>query len=334
MVLLNNINKLNRSELAVPACRKEFFEKAAKSNSDIVFLDLEDSVSYNEKDKARKFAVEAINDIEWGNKVISVRVNGFNTGFIKDDIEFIVSNASKKLDLLMIPKIEKAEDIQEINELVSRFEDKEADNKIGFELIIETALGLINIEKLATACERNESLHFGSADLAASIGAKVTNIGGMNCNYGVLEESMESNKNKSSRNFYLNDMWHYASFKILLTAKAFDLRAIDCPYGNFKDSEGFIASAKKSYSLGFDGKMVIHPDQIDLANKIYAPTLQEIDEAKNILDEMEKANENGKGAVAINGKLLDIVSIKQAKNILDTANKVSEKDIKNDENIS
>ena len=333
MVLLNNINKLNRSELAVPATRKEFFEKAAKSNCDIVFLDLEDSVSYNEKDKARKFAVEAINDIEWGNKVISVRVNGFNTGFIKDDIEFIVSNASKKLDLLMIPKIEKAEDIQEVNELVSRFEDKEADNKIGFELIIETALGLINVEKLATACERNESLHFGSADLAASIGAKVTNIGGMNSNYGVLEESRER-KNTSSRNFYLNDMWHYAIFKILLTAKAFDLRAIDCPYGNFKDSEGFIASAKKSYSLGFDGKMVIHPDQIDPANKIYSPTLQEIDEAKNILDEMEKANENGKGAIAINGKLLDIVSIKQAKNILDTANKVSEKDIKNDENIS
>ena len=326
--MISSINKkrLNRSELAVPASRPEFFEKAAKSDSDIVFLDLEDSVSENKKIKARELAVEAINDIDWGNKVVSVRVNDYKSNFLKEDVESVVGRTNGRLDLLMIPKIERAENIHEVDELVSDIEHKtKKAKKIGFELIIETALGLINIEKIATACDRNESLHFGSADLAASMGAKTTSIGGINKNYGILDNIKSSNIS-SENNFYLNDMWHYALFKIVLTSRAFGLRAIDCPYGDFNDLEGFFSLAKNTYSLGFDGKMVIHPNQIEHANKVFSPTDEEITKARSIMAAMNTSNADGKGAIAINGKLLDIVSIKQAKNILDMAKKISEKD--------
>ncbi len=321
--IYNKKNRLNRSELAVPAVRHEFFEKAAKSKADAIFLDLEDSISVDQKDKARKLAVEAINDVDWGKKIISVRTNAYDTSFFEEDLEFILRKSSERLDLLMIPKCEKAENIVEIDKLTAVTESKlKRKKKIGFELIIETALGLINIEKIAASCVRNETLHFGSADLASSLRAKMTSIGGINRKYGVLED----NDDDSKRHFYLNDMWHSALFKIILTARAFDLRAIDCPYGNFNDKEGFFALAKKSYSMGFDGKMLIHPNQIEWANVIYAPTALEIEEANNILEAMSRAKKKGKGAIAFNGKLLDIVSIKQANNILDMAKQISNKD--------
>ncbi|MBJ57452.1 MAG: CoA ester lyase [Rickettsiales bacterium] len=323
MDIISKINRLNRSQLAVPAIREDFFEKAAKSNSDVVFLDLEDSVSIKNKKRARELAVQAINDIDWGKKTISVRVNAFDTEFFREDIKFIFENSNERLDLIMIPKSERLDDILEINRLVSVIETKKRKKKkIGFELIIETALGLINIEKLAMSTDRVESLHFGSADLAASMGAKTTSIGGVNKNYGILEKT-NGKKNKTN-NFYLNDMWHYALFKIVLTARAYGLRAIDCPYGDFTDNEGFINIATNTYSLGFEGKMVIHPQQVELANKVYSPSALEIEEATNIIKAMKEAEAEGKGAIAINGKLLDIVSIKQAKNILNIANKIAE----------
>ena len=185
--------------------------------------------------------------------------------------------------------------------------------KIGLELIIETAIGLVNIESIAKASKRNQTLHFGAADMAASMGAKTLNIGEVNKHYGSLENKKDSNAN---RMFFLNDMWHYALFKILITARAFGLKAIDCPFGDFNDDKGFLALAKKSYTMGFDGKMVIHPNQIPLANRIYAPSKKEINEAKQILEAMEQAKSLGKGAIAFKGKLLDIVSIKQAKNVV------------------
>ena len=245
-------------------------------------------------------------------------MNSFNTDLIKYDIEEILKFTSHKLDLLMIPKVNTAKDISDLDNIVTRYEKKfKRKKKIGFEIIIETGLGLINIEEISLASNRNESLHFGAADFATSIGAKTTSIGGIHQNYGVLEE-----KNTKKRNFFLNDMWHFALFKIVLTAHSYGLRAVDCPYGNFKDKIGFESLAKSSYTMGFDGKMLIHPDQVDLANTIYSPSMEEVTEAKEILLRMDLAKKQGKGAVAFKGKLLDIVSIKQAQNIVEIEKKI------------
>ena len=213
----------------------------------------------------------------------------------------------------MIPKVEQPEDVINVEKIVQSLENKKY--KLGFEIIIETAKGLMNIKEIVKASKRIESLHFGSADLAASLGAKNMNIGEVNENYGVY--GAVENKNKS---FYINDMWHYALFKILLVAKANELRAIDCPFGDFTDIKGFEFSAKSSYTMGFNGKMIIHPTQIDKANEIYMPSEQQIKEAKEILAASLEANKRGDGALAWKGKLLDVVSIKQAENILNTAN--------------
>ena len=304
--------RLNRSELAVPGYRPELFEKASKSECDVVFLDLEDSVSIDKKKLARKYVVEAINDINWYNKVLSVRVNAIDTEYFEDDIQEIVNSSNSRLDLIMIPKVENSIDIKKIDTLLSLNEVNKG-KKIGLELIIETAKGLVNIEEIANASTRNEALHFGAADMAASIGAKTLNIGGVSEYYGTLENEK---KIKENRKFFLNDMWHYPLFKILVTARAFGLKAIDSPFGDYNDEKGFIALAKKSYSMGFDGKMVIHPKQIPLANNIYMPSEKEVYEAKQIIQAMRKAKKNGEGAIAFKGKLLDIVSIKQAENVV------------------
>ena len=277
--------RLNRSELAVPGSRTDFFEKAARSESDIIFLDLEDSVAVNEKKSARKNIIEAINDINWKKKSLSIRINAGDTIFMEDDIKEILKFTSNKLDMIMLPKVNSAKDVLKLDKLVSKYEKKyNRKKRLGFEIIIETGLGLINVESIALASKRNEALHFGAADLAASIGARVNNIGGVNESYGVLE-----NKLKNKRNFFLNDMWHYALFKILLTAHSFGMRAVDCPFGDFSDNLGFKAAAKSAYNMGFDGKMVIHPKQIDIANKLFSPTNEEIKEAKQILAQMKLA---------------------------------------------
>ncbi len=316
-----NKTRLNRSQLAVPGSRNDFFEKAANSKADAIFLDLEDSVALNAKKTARKNIIEAINDIDWKKKTLSVRVNEFESGFIEDDIEDILRLSSDRLDLIILPKVNKSSDLISVEKKILNCEKKfKRINKIGLEIIIETTIGLINIDSIAQSSSRNEAIHFGAADFAASIGAKTTNIGGVNDNYGVLE-----NEKKNKRNFFINDMWHFALFKILLTAHAYGLRAIDCPYGDFNDELGFEKIAKSSYTMGFDGKMVIHPNQIELANKIYAPTEQEVLDSIEILREMELAKKRNKGAIAFKGKLLDIVSIKQAKNVVELANKIKEK---------
>ena len=181
------------------------------------------------------------------------------TDFEKD-IEQLIGLKNKKLDLVILPKVNTEKEVDKLEKIINQKEKQnKIKNKVGFELIIETAKGLINVNKIASSSKRIESLHFGAADFAASIGAKTMSIGGPTNEYGTL--SPISNKDK--RDFFLNDIWQVALFHIVVAAKAYGLRAIDCPYGNYNDNEGFEALAKSSYSLGFDGKMVIHPNQIN-----------------------------------------------------------------------
>ena len=317
--------RLNRSELAVPGSRPEFFEKAANGKSDIIFLDLEDSVALEKKSKARKNVVEAIQDIDWGRKTLSVRINSIDIDFFEKDLNSIMKTNNSRLDLLMLPKVQSDKDVIKLERIVKRLEkQKKKKKEIGFELIIENAQGLINVNKIARASKKNESLHFGAADFASSIGAKTMSIGGVEEFYGTLGKK----KNKhDKRLFFLNDIWQVALFKIKLAASAYGLRAIDCPYGDFNDQEGFEALSKSSYTLGFDGKMVIHPNQIEIANKIFSPSKKEFQEAQKILNQITKASKKGHGAIAYNGRLLDIVTIKQAKNIVELYLKIMDKSV-------
>ncbi len=311
--------RLNRSELAVPGSRTDLFEKAAKSDVDVIFLDLEDAVAPDDKEQARKNVVEALNDIDWGNHVMSVRINGLDTRYMYRDVVDILEQTGERLDLIMIPKVGTASDIYAVDMLVSQIEQAtEREKRIGFELIVETALGMANVDAVAAASSRNESLHFGVADYAASTQARTTMIGGPHPDYGVLVDAEEG----ADRAFHWGDMWHYAISRMVVAARANGLRPIDGPFGDFSDPDGYRAQGNRAGVLGCEGKWAIHPSQVALANEIFSPSEKQIETAKRILEAMDKAQKEGKGAVALDGRLIDIASIKQAENLVRKAEQI------------
>ncbi|MEE9195358.1 MAG: CoA ester lyase [Alphaproteobacteria bacterium] len=305
--------RLNRSQLAVPGIRPELFEKAAASDADVVFLDLEDAVAPDDKEKARKNVIEGLNDIDWGTKTVSVRINGLDTPYMYRDVIEVVEQAGERLDLILIPKAGNASDIYAVDVLVTQIEmargyERGDPRAIGFEILIESAEGMININDIAAASRRNESLHFGPGDYAASIKARTTTMGAANADYGILADADEA----GHRSMYPGDMWHYPLSRLVIAARANGLRPVDGPLADFSDHDGFIAAAKRSAALGCEGKWAIHPSQVPLANQVFTPAPDELDQAKRILDAMAEAEREGKGAVALDGPMIDIASIKQA----------------------
>src|SRR4051795_9980982 len=312
--------RLNRSELAVPGSSPKLFEKAAKSAADVIFLDLEDAVAPDDKPQARKNIIEAINDVDWGNKTLAVRINGLDTHYMYRDVVDVVENAGERIDLIMIPKVGTASDVYAVDMLVTQIEAAKGRKKrIGFELIIETALGMANIDEIATASRRNESLHFGVADYAASTKAQTTGIGGPNPSYGVLTDK----DGDKPRDYHWGDMWHYAIARMVVAARAAGLRPVDGPFGDFSDPEGFKAHARRAAVLGCEGKWAIHPSQVALANEVFTPPEREVERARRILQAMEQARQEGKGAVSLDGKLIDIASIRQAEQLVATADRIA-----------
>ena len=312
--------RLNRSELAVPGSRPELFEKAAKGAADVIFLDLEDAVAPDDKPQARKNVIEAINDVDWGSKTLSVRINGLDTHYMYRDVIDVIEQTGDRLDLFMIPKVGTAADVYAVDMLVTQCEDAKGRTKrIGFEMIIETALGMANVDEIAGASKRNESLHFGVADYAASTKARTTVIGGPNALYGVLTDKDED----KPRDYHWGDMWHYAVSRMVVAARANGLRPIDGPFGDFSDPDGFRAQANRASVLGCEGKWAIHPSQVDIANEVNSPSEAEIDKAKRILEAMAKAQKEGQGAVSLDGRLIDIASIKQAEVMVTKAEQIA-----------
>lgn len=292
--------RLNRSELAVPGSQPGMFEKAAQSDVDVIFLDLEDAVAPDEKEQARKNIIEALNDIDWGSKTMSVRING--------------------LDLIMIPKVGTASDVYAIDMMVTQIEDAMGLKKrIGFEHIIETALGMQNVSEIAAASKRNESLHFGVADYAASTRARTTIIGGVNPDYSVLTDPIDD----GARMTHWGDMWHYALARMVVAARANGLRPIDGPFGDFQDTEGYKAAAKRAAVLGCEGKWAIHPSQIALANEVMSPSDAEVTKAQRILTAMTEAEAAGKGAVSLDGRLIDYASTRQAEVLVEKVRQIA-----------
>lgn len=312
--------RLNRSELAVPGSQPQLFEKAAKSAADVVFLDLEDAVAPDDKEQARKNIITAINEIDWGSKALSVRINGLDTHYMYRDVVDVLEQAGDRLDLIMIPKVGTASDVYAIDMLVTQIETaKRRKKKIGFELIIETALGMQNVEAISGASRRNESLHFGVADYAASTRARTTNIGGANPDYSVLTDKLAD----GSRATHWGDMWHYALARMVVAARANGLRPVDGPFGDFSDADGYKAAAGRAAVLGCEGKWAIHPSQVALGNEAMGPSAKDVERAKRILVAMEEAAKAGKGAVSLDGRLIDYASIRQAEVLVKKAEQIA-----------
>jgi malyl-CoA/(S)-citramalyl-CoA lyase len=319
-IVENATPRLNRSELAVPGSQPQFFEKAAKGAADIIFLDLEDAVAPDEKERARKNIISGLNEVDWRGKTLSLRINGLDTHYMYRDVVDVVEQAGSKLHLIMIPKVGTAADVYALDMLVTQIETaKGLKRRIGFELIIETALGMQNIDAIAGASKRIESLHFGVADFAASTRARTTNIGGANPDYTILTDKDEA----GGRAVHWGDMWHYALARMVVAARANGLRPIDGPFGDFSDVEGYKAAARRAAVLGCEGKWAIHPSQVALGNEVFTPSEKEVARARRILAAMEQAKREGRGAVALDGRLLDIASIRQAAALVQTAEAIA-----------
>ncbi|TAL80242.1 MAG: CoA ester lyase [Beijerinckiaceae bacterium] len=307
--------RLHRSELAVPGSSPALFEKAAKSNVDVIFLDVEDAVAPDDKEKARVNIIAGLNDIDWGSKTMMVRINGLDTHYMYRDVVDIVE-ACPRLDMILIPKVGVPADVYAIDMLVTQIETaKKRTKRIGFEVLIETALGMANVEAIAQASKRLESMSFGAADYAASTRARTTIIGGVNPDYGVLSDKDANGK----RQYFWGDQWHAAQTRMMVACRAYGLRPIDGPFGDFGDPDGYLAAARRAAVLGYEGKWAIHPSQIDLANQVFTPSEAEVSKARRIVEAMQQAAREGKGAVSLDGKLIDIASIRMAEALLDKA---------------
>ena len=302
-------SRLQRSELAVPGSSPEMFEKALNSKADYIFLDLEDAVSPMDKINARQNVIKGLKELNWKEKgkTISVRINSPDTHYMYKDLIDIVEEVGDKLDTVLLPKAGTASDVYMIDCLLTQIEtNKKLKNKIGIECLIETALGMSNIKEIAKSSERLEALHFGVADYAASLRARTVVIGGLNPDYP-------------------GDQWHHGLSQLVMTCRAYGLRAIDGPFGDFNDPDAYIEAAKRGAAIGIEGKWAIHPSQIELANKVFSPPSSEVTKAKRILEELDKAAKAGKGAAQLDGRMIDAASARMAENIVNIDNQINSK---------
>ena len=302
-------SRLQRSELAVPGSSPEMFEKALNSKADYIFLDLEDAVSPMDKITARQNVIKGLKEFNWKEKgkIISVRINSPDTHYMYRDIIDLVEEVGDKLDTILLPKAGTASDVYMIACLLTQIEtNTKLKNKIGIECLIETALGMSNIKEIAKSSERLEALHFGVADYAASLRARTVVIGGLNPDYP-------------------GDQWHHGLSQLVMTCRAYGLRAIDGPFGDFNDPDAYVEAAKRGAAIGIEGKWAIHPSQIELANKVFSPPSSEVTKAKRILEELDKAAKAGKGAAQLDGRMIDAASARMAENIVNIDKQINNK---------
>lgn len=291
-------NLLRRSELAVPACSDNMFDKAAGCGADLVFLDLEDATPAAFKEESRGKAISALNDLDWGRTVRAVRINGLDTRWCHDDVIEVVTRAGRNLDTIIIPKARTARDVWWVDVLLTQLESKlNLDKRIRLEVLIEEVEGLANAEEIAAASDRLVALIFGVGDFSLSQGARV------DTNFVPLGE-------------YPGEFWAYARNKVIVAARIAGIDAIDAPYPDYRDLAGYERDARRASLLGYTGKWAIHPDQVPVANEVYAPTADEIARAEANVAAYREAEAKGRGAVGVNGVLVDAAHVKQAEQTL------------------
>jgi citrate lyase subunit beta/citryl-CoA lyase len=295
--------RLQRSELAVPGSQPNLFRKALDSAADYVFLDLEDAVAPGDKEPARRHVIQGLQEHDWRGrgKTICVRINGIDTHYMYRDVVDVVEQAGHRVDTILIPKVGVPADVYLVDALLTQIEAARGfTHRIGIDVLIETALGMANVEAIAQASPRLEAMHFGVADYSASCRARTVVIGGLNPDYP-------------------GDQWHFALSRMVVACRAYGLRAIDGPFGDFNDPEGYTLAARRGAALGIEGKWAIHPSQIALANDVFTPPPKEVERARRILEALDQAAKDGRGAAQLDGKMIDAASARMAQNVVSTS---------------
>lgn len=285
-----------RTTLAVPGSNPRFIEKAQGLPADEIFLDLEDAVAPSAKEGARATVVAALNDGDWTGRTRVVRVNDLDTHWAYRDVIEVVEGAGANLDALMLPKVSDASHVQWLDRLLTQIERATGlpPGRIGIEAQIEDARGMVNIDAIAASSPRLEALVLGPGDLMASINMKTLVVG------------------EQPPGYTEGDAYHYILMRILMAARAHGLQAIDGPYFNVRDVEAFTRVAERSAALGFDGKWVLHPSQIEAGNAVFSPSQDDYDHAELILDAYEHSLGEGRGAARLGDEMIDEASRKMA----------------------
>jgi malyl-CoA/(S)-citramalyl-CoA lyase len=297
--------KPRRSNLSVPGHLKKMHGKALESQADVIMLDLEDSVPVEEKVNARTQVIDSLLSLDWSKKTVTVRINALDTPFAYRDLLEIAEQAGHIIDTIVIPKVNKPGDVFFADRLLNGIElGKDVAQQIGLEASIETAEGLLHASDIVRASNRVKTLVFGIADYSASIGARLVSISG----HGEKEEEL-----------YPGHRWHFAISNMVMHAKAHCALAIDAPYGNFKDSEGLRRSAIMACALGCDGKWAIHPSQVDIINEVFTPSPSEIALAAKVIEANTFAKTEGKGAIAVEGRMVDQATVRLATKLWEQA---------------
>ncbi|WP_028936357.1 HpcH/HpaI aldolase/citrate lyase family protein [Pseudonocardia spinosispora] len=289
--------RLRRSELSTPGSSEKMLAKAASSAADLVFCDLEDSVAPSAKADARGKVVHALTQHDWTPATRAVRINSLDTAWAHRDILEIVEGAREALDVIIVPKVLAARDVWWVDRLLTQLEEELGMTKrIGIEVLIEEVEALIDVEAIATASPRLEALIFGPGDFSASQGVRSSAVGGTDG--------------------YPGDIWHYARNKIVVAARAAKIDAVDGPFAAFGNPAGYRRQCELSGVLGFVGKWAIHPSQIELANDAYSPSPEDVERARRLEKAYAEAERQGLGAVAVDGDMVDVASIRILRNTI------------------
>ena len=292
--------RLRRSQLAVPGASEKMLTKAAASDADHVFCDLEDAVAPSAKTAARQTVIDALNGLDWGRKVRCVRVNDVGTEWCHDDIIALMEKAGKNLDTIMLPKPLGAADVQFADILLTQLEKKLGlDKRIGLEVLIEEVQAMQNVQAIARSCARLECLIFGMGDYAASQGMVVKNIG--------------------RSDGYPGDIFHYPRYQMTVAARAAGLDAVDGPFVDFRNEEAYREECRRALTLGMVGKWAIHPAQLAPALEVFSPSQQEVDFAREIIAVYRKAEAEGVGSVGHKGVMVDAASARLFQNLVTRA---------------
>lgn len=297
---MTRIRRARRCQLSVPGSNEAMLKKGAASDADHVFCDLEDAVAPSEKVEAREKIVWALNNLDWGKKTRCVRINDVSTEWCHGDIITVVEKAGNNLDTIMLTKPYSAADVVFVDRMLLQLEKKlKLRRRIGIEVLIEEVQALQNVEDISKCSDRLECLIFGMGDYSGSQGIDTREIGG---NGG-----------------YPGDIFHFARFRIAMAARAQGIDAVDGPYSNFRNDEGYRVEANKARALGMVGKWAIHPSQIGSAQAVFSPKAEDIARARKMATAYREAEAKGLGAVQVDGVMIDVAVLRLVQNTLDKA---------------
>jgi citrate lyase subunit beta/citryl-CoA lyase len=300
----NMSERLERSVLLVPASNWGMIQKTAASKADAVCIDLEDAVTIDEKEASRANVARAFKELDFGRKLRMCRINGLDTHYAYRDLIEVVEAAGDGIDLIVVPKVNRPEDVYMVETLLAQIESyRKFTRPIGIEALIETAQGCVNIRDIAACSTRLEGFIYGPGDYAASVRMPMESIGELDENDAV----------------YPGHRWHHVMHSIITAARAYNKRAIDGPFAGIKNPEGLTQACKIARAMGFDGKWCIHPSQIDMANQTFVPSEKELAWAQTVLNEYELARQEGRGALSVKGKMIDVASLRMCQTTVERA---------------